>query len=124
MQDTLELVTIFRAETTIQADIIRGLLNTAGIMTMKRPDEGGGFYGISAFLDIVVSKEDEVAACDLLREYLGENVKIGRIDSDIHTSTFSVLHYFIYPIYRFFRPLVIIFLIWQVIILVYRLSLK
>ena len=63
--------TVYVAANSFEADLVRGLLQEEEIVTLGEPDLGGVFFGRSSGLRILVPREHESAARELLRAYEG-----------------------------------------------------
>jgi putative signal transducing protein len=60
---------VYVASNPFEAEIVRGLLQEEEIPTLNEPDIGSVFFGKSSGLRILVSREDEASARELLRAY-------------------------------------------------------
>lgn len=62
-------VAVYVASNPFEADLVRSLLHEEEIATLNEPDIGSVFFGRSSGLRILVAREHEVPARDLLRAY-------------------------------------------------------
>lgn len=60
---------VYVASNPFEAEIVRGLLQEEEIPTLNEPDIGSVFFGKSSGLRILVSRQDEAPARELLRAY-------------------------------------------------------
>lgn len=62
-------VAVYVASNPFEAELVRSLLQEEEIPTLNEPDIGSVFFGKSNGLRILVAREHEAAARDLLRAY-------------------------------------------------------
>ncbi|MFN0149273.1 MAG: DUF2007 domain-containing protein [bacterium] len=62
-------VAVYVASNPFEADLVRSLLHEEEIATLNEPDIGSVFFGRSSGLRILVAREDEAPARELLRAY-------------------------------------------------------
>ena len=70
----LEPVIIYSAERSYEADIIRGILEMSGIISLHVPDYSAGLFGVLVNLNIGVAKKDVEDAIDIFR---GFEIEVG-----------------------------------------------
>jgi hypothetical protein len=68
--------TVHYAANSFEADLVRGLLDEEEIPTLSEADASGALFGKSSGLRILVPREEEPAARELLRAYHGPTLKV------------------------------------------------
>lgn len=70
----LEPVIIYSAVRSYEADIVRGILESSGIMSVHVPDYSAGLFGVLVNLNIGVARKDMENAIDI---FLGFEIEVG-----------------------------------------------
>jgi hypothetical protein len=68
-QSHAEMVVIYSAERSNEAEIIRSILDANGITPLYAPDFSAGLFGVLARLNIAVAAEDVYRAKEILQAY-------------------------------------------------------
>ena len=66
---SFDRVIIYSADRSYEADIIRGILRSNGIMLLRMPDYSTGLFGVLVNLHVAVARKDVEEARDILSAF-------------------------------------------------------